>query len=213
MCCLYFVYMSIWMCKNVCSCLHFVCRCVTGMWASVCVLLSIYVLLCFFSDLQMPWLRAPSVTVAWWFFCWAGKSGPWLRGLRGNREQGLSRWPSSSRCGRRWQETGKEAGFGQSQLRPRLLYGITWDPPRPEQTVVLAFVMPPTWVHSGLASALRLAPPTPEIFTSCILKFLKGLPTSYNLNPTVERRREVPIIKFPGQVFLPDLIYSSHQPC
>ena len=131
----------------------------------------------------------------------------------GNREQGLSRWPSLSHCGRRWQEIGKEAGFGQSQLRPRLLYGITWDPPRPEQTVALAFVMPPTWVRSGLASALRLAPPTPEIFTSCILKFLKRLPTSYSLNPTVERRREVPIIKFPGQVFLPDLIYSSHQPC
>jgi len=47
------------------------------------------------------------------------------KGLRRNREQGLSRWPSSSHCGRRWQETGKEAGFGQSQLRPRLLYGIT----------------------------------------------------------------------------------------
>lgn len=33
------------------------------------------------------------------------------KGLRGNREQGLSSWPSLSRCGRRWQETGKEAGL------------------------------------------------------------------------------------------------------
>ena len=137
---------------------------------------------------------------------WAGAKGeqgagalqvaklkPLLEKVAGDRERGRLWW--------------------ESQLGPRLLYGITWGLPRPEQTVALAFVMPPTWVQSDLASALRPAPPTPEIFTSCILKFLKGLPTSYSLNPTVERRREVPIIKFPGQVFLPDLIYSYDQPC
>ena len=43
-----------YMFKYVYTCLQFVCRRVIGVWVCVCVLLSTYVLVCLFSDLQMP---------------------------------------------------------------------------------------------------------------------------------------------------------------
>lgn len=212
MCCLYFVYMSIWMCKNVCSCLQFVCRCVTGMWASVCVLLSIYVLLCFFSDLQMPWPRTPSVTVAWWFFCWAGKSGPWLRGWGGTGSRGCRGGQAQATVGEGGRRQGKRLALVRVNLDPDYCM------------VLLGPAKTRTNCSLGLCNASHMGTFRPgqcsETGTThpwnlykLHFEVLKGLPTSYSLNPTVEGRREVPIIKFPGQVFLPDLIYSSHQPC
>lgn len=59
-----------------------------------------------------------------------------------------------------WRQ-GKWQPWCESQGVPWLLCAISWDLPRPEQTVASAFVMPPTWVQPGLASCLRPAAPTP----------------------------------------------------
>lgn len=194
-----------------------------------CVHMALSTYVCLFSDLQMSQpralcisihlfphiLRLWNMTVERWFFYEAWRWRPRLRemaeGGAGSRgcQGGRQAEAAMGEEGRRWE---KRQALGREPTWPLVIAWITWDPPRPAETVTLAFVMPPTWVQPGLASAQRPAPPTPEIFTSCILKFLKGLRTSCSLNLTAERRQEALITKFPEYILWPCLISSSHQP-